>query len=113
MSENNLEKFKDTWNEEIRKIENEIIDSSAYRSIYNQFRMGRIRLGTNMRSIERTGDVCLELELLESRLKRALGIARTNFELQNRSLKVRFIESVADIVRSIADFVSGVPKLKG
>ncbi len=113
MSGNNLERFKDTWNEEIRKIENEIIDNSTSRSIYNQFRMDLILLKTNMRRIELTGDVFLELELLESRLKRALGIARTHFELQNRSLKVRIIESVADIVRSIVDFVGGVLKLKG
>ena len=101
MSGNNLERFVDTWNEEIRKIENEIIDNTTHCSIYNQFVIGRIILKTNMRRFERTGDMFIELDLLESRLIRALGITRTNFKLQNRSLKVRIMESVADIVRGV------------
>jgi len=97
----NLKRFVDTWNEEIRKIENALINNNTHCSIYNQFVMGRIILKTNMRRFERTEDMFIELDLLESKLIRALGIARTNFKLQNRSSKVRIIESVAGIIRGV------------
>lgn len=100
-----FEKFKTTWEEEIKKIENSVLDNRAASLIYGQFSMDRLILMSRVNKRNYTNTVSMELHLIESKLTRAVEIARSNFKLQNRSILVKTFEGIAELVR-------GVPKLK-
>lgn len=103
MNETNLDKFKNTWEEEIKKIENEVIDNRGTWLIYNRFEIDTLHIIRSLNRQEFTSEVSLDMGLLKSKLTRALEIARTRYTLQNHSLWVKFTQSIASIFR-------GVPK---
>lgn len=103
MNETNLDKLKNTWEEEIKKIENEVIDNRGTWLIYNRFEIDTLHIVRSLNRQEFTSEVSLDIGLLKSKLTRALEIARTRYTLQNHSLWVKFTQSIASGFR-------GVPK---
>jgi hypothetical protein len=104
MSKENFEKFKNAWEKEINKIENNVIDSQGAWLIYNRFSIDVLNLLMSMSSREFTWDMSLEKSLLESKLTRALEIARTKYKLESRSLWVRILESIKETFIQIPKF---------
>jgi len=95
MQKTNFEIFEKTWLEQISKIEKEVIDTRGALLLYTAFRRDRITLKTTIPPVAFTWDLFLKLNLLESKLIRAIETARTKYALQNRSLWVRIVESIA------------------
>jgi hypothetical protein len=101
MAEENFKMFKDMWGEEIKKIENGIIDNRGAMLIYNRFSICESVLILSMVNFELTPKFNLEIELLQSRLKIALEIAHTRYLLQKPSFWVSTLESIARIVHRV------------
>jgi len=74
MSKHTFESFKKFWMEEIGRIENEAIDSQGIRRIYLQYEINSTFFQLNL-SEEEFNELHLELEMLQSKLVRALETA--------------------------------------
>lgn len=98
-----VEDFKKTWLEEIAKIEKRAIDSRGVYLVSLQFDRDKILFEMGLTEEEFTHDLWLELEMLESKLSIALETARSRYELQNRSLWARIIESISGVIYAILE----------
>jgi len=101
MSKQTIENFKKFWEAEIAKIEREAIDSRGVHLIYLNFGINRGLLVSSMEEGEFTREIHLELEMLESKLTRALETARSRYRLQNHGLWARIIEGISGIIYKI------------
>lgn len=102
MAEENFKMFKDVWEEEIKKIENGVIDNRGSLHIYDCFSLCKNFLIQSLKTrFELTPNFNLEIELLKTRLTIALEIAHTKNMLQNRSLLVKIIESISRAVQKV------------
>lgn len=102
MAKENFKMFKDVWEEEIKKIENGVIDNRGSLLIYDHFSLCENSLIQSMKTrFELTPEFNLEIELLKARLTIALEIAHTKYMLQNRSLLVKIIESISRAVQKV------------
>jgi hypothetical protein len=103
MSESSLEmfnSFKETWEEQIKKIENQVLDNRAVMNIYNFFQNDERALLDIIPVMQFifSNEMYQEIYLLESRLVVALETARIKYSLQNKTLWVRVIEGISKIV---------------
>ena len=101
MSKQTFENFKKLWEEEIAKIRNESIDGDGVRLINLHFDLNKHILIMNMSSKEFTGEVHLELEMLESKLEIALQIAHSRFRLKNRGILANVFGKVSPLRMNI------------
>jgi hypothetical protein len=103
---NNFLKFKNTWEEEIKKIENAVIDDENYLSIINRFRIDKNLLYINIPDYETSlDDILSEVTSIESKLINVLGRANTKFKLQNRSLLLKFAENLTGFFSKVLEVV--------
>ncbi|MBN1762203.1 MAG: hypothetical protein JW878_03855 [Methanomicrobia archaeon] len=98
MIEENFKIFKEFWEEEIKKIENAVIDNRSSRLIYNQFSLTKELLIMTMTKFDLTAKFNLEIGLLDTKLTTALEMAHTRYMLQNRSLWVKLIDSISRVI---------------
>lgn len=108
MSQDSLEKFKDFWSEQADKIEKGVIDDHGVHMIYLQYRVSQGILRLNLQRF--TSEIWLELEMIGSRLRVALEMARTRYSLQSKSLWAKITDSLARIVWRNVE-LSRFPKL--
>jgi hypothetical protein len=85
-----FEKFKNTWNELISKIENESIDGDGVTVIEARFNLDQLLFQSN--NAEETS----EIFLIESKLYTALMIAHSRFRLANRGALAKFFGGITD-----------------
>lgn len=97
-SQKAFNRFKQTWEKEINKIEIEALDTRGVFIIYNHFHIDLITLHMSMSEHEFTMKMHQEATLLESKLSRALEVARTKYSLKNKGLWIKFIEGISKIV---------------
>jgi len=96
LSKDAFEIFKDTWEEQIAKIEKEALDSDAVYSIRLDFHKGKIFLEATMMENKFTREVIVELNSLESKLNVALETARSRFKLRHRGILARIFGGIFD-----------------
>ncbi|MGD0645542.1 MAG: TIGR02391 family protein [Candidatus Bathyarchaeia archaeon] len=84
MSKITLEDFKKNWEGQITKIEQQALNSDTYSSIILQFRIEKGAFRSGLNENELTHDDYLELEMLEGKLRAALGAANSRYELADK-----------------------------
>jgi hypothetical protein len=92
-----FERFKQTWKEQIKKIENEVLDTRAVWNVYKCFQYDERVLFDSIQVLDLM-KISQEISLLDSKLVIALETARTKYSLQNKTLWVRVIEGISKIV---------------
>jgi hypothetical protein len=91
-----IKEFLDTWTNQILKIEITPIDNRGFVHFYAQFRINKKRIECYLTD-EETEEYLATLHNMESKLLVALHIARSLYQLQNRSMWLRFVESITAI----------------
>ena len=98
MASSDFKKFKDFWEAETSKIENQVISPSGAEYILTRFEAERVQLELLTKKSEHP-NIWLELDHLESGLVRALEVAKARYTLKNRSLWAKIVQGIADAFR--------------
>ena len=79
-----FKKFKRVWEKEISKIEKDVLDFRGVSILFDKFQIDCLALQMSMSKHDFTPEMRLEIRLLESKLIRALEVARTRYVLQSK-----------------------------
>jgi len=113
MNENNFENFKKTWVEQIKKLENAVIDTRSAHFLYLCFHRDENLLHLSMPSGGFTWGRLMEISLLHSKLVRVIETTRTRYMMQRRSIWDKISERLATILYGIKKSreITGFPEM--
>jgi hypothetical protein len=86
--------FKNAWEEQINKIENQVLDKQAVINIYNFFQNNKqdlLKIAT-VENLVLSKEMYQEIYLIDSKLVVALEITRTRYSLQNKAIWARITD---------------------
>ncbi len=95
MSKDKFEDFKQGWEGQIAKIENQAIDGEGVSHVRLRFELDQSSLIMSMTEVE-LAQVDSELRMLQSKLEIALQIAHSRFKLKNRGVLARAFAGILD-----------------
>ncbi|MHA2219096.1 MAG: hypothetical protein ACXACY_24525 [Candidatus Hodarchaeales archaeon] len=98
--EEKLKIFIEHWETEIKVIESITLDSPGAEGILAHFRMNKSRSKIGIRESKYTEEDAFKVDLLESKLIRALETAKSRFKLENRGLFVKSANRIFETLRS-------------
>jgi hypothetical protein len=90
MAKTDFEMFERSWLEEIAKLDKGMIDGHGAQQLYLNFDRDIIRLKMSMPALS-APNMGLEIGLLRSKLTRAIEMAHTRYDLQNKKLLAKIL----------------------
>lgn len=100
-----IEEFKKTWEEIAAKLDGEMIDDDGVRALWASFNYQRTLIKVHIfnEKYENKFETSLEIEFVQSKLLRAMFVARAKYRLQNKGIWARIFRGSLDITKEIGN----------